>query len=67
MFNIVDVLSEVEKELKQIEGKIIKLQKRKTELLELKENLKQASYQKQTNSISDQNKWTHTGNLIVIF
>lgn len=39
----------------------MKLQRRKTELLDQKENLKQLSFQKQTNLISDQNKWTHTG------
>ncbi|XP_025202849.1 ATP-dependent DNA helicase Q1-like [Melanaphis sacchari] len=53
-------ISKIEQELKEINVKIIKLQKRKTELLEQKEKLKQLSYQKQTNSISDQNKWTHT-------
>ncbi|KAL5243179.1 hypothetical protein ACI65C_010589 [Semiaphis heraclei] len=55
-----DKLSKIEQELKEINVKVIKLQKRKAELLEQKEKLKQLSYQKQTNSISDQNKWTHT-------
>lgn len=50
----------IEQELKEINVKITKLQKRKTELLERKENLKQLSFQKQTNLISDQQKWTHT-------
>lgn len=54
-------MTEIEQELKEINSKIIKLQKRKTELLEQKENLKQKAYQKQTVSISDQSKWTHTG------
>jgi len=30
------------------------------------EKLKQLSYQKQTNSISDQNKWTHIGYIITV-
>lgn len=60
-FSILEILSKIEQELKEINAKIIKLQKRKTELLEQKENLKQLSFQKQTNLISDQNKWTHTG------
>lgn len=62
IFNIVDGLSKIDQELKEINAKITKLQKRKTELSERKEKLKQLSYQKQTKSISDQNKWTHTGN-----
>jgi len=60
-FLILDKLSKIEQELKEINVKVIKLQKRKAELLEQKEKLKQLSYQKQTNSISDQNKWTHKG------
>ncbi|VVC43785.1 ATP-dependent DNA helicase RecQ, zinc-binding domain,Helicase, C-terminal,DEAD/DEAH box helicase [Cinara cedri] len=55
-----DGLFKIEQELKEINAKINKLQKLKTELLERKEKLKQLSYQKQTNSISDQKKWTRT-------
>lgn len=51
----------IELELREINVKITKLQKRKTELLEQKENLKLLSFQKQTNLISDQDKWTRTG------
>jgi len=47
--------------LKDINAKIIKLTKRKTELLERKDYLKELSYQKQTNIISDQTNWTRTG------
>lgn len=54
-------LSKIEQDLKEINAKIIKLQKHKAELLERKEKLKELSFQKQTNFISDQNKWTHTG------
>jgi len=60
-FSISDKLSKIEQELKEINLKVIKLQKRKADLLEQKEKLKQLSYQKQTNSISDHNKWTHAG------
>lgn len=58
--SITEEISNIERELKEISTKIIKLQKRKTELLERKESLKQLSFQKQTNLISDQNKWAHT-------
>lgn len=60
-FYIIDELLKIDQELKEINGKIIKLKKRQTELLERKEKLKQLSYQEQTNSISDENKWAHTG------
>lgn len=60
IFFIEEVLK-IELELREINVKITKLQKRKTELLERKENLKLLSFQKQTNLISNQDKWTHTG------
>lgn len=50
----------IEQEIKEINVKITKLKERKTKLLDQIEKLKQLSYEKQTNSISDQNKWTHT-------
>ncbi|XP_025418873.1 ATP-dependent DNA helicase Q1-like [Sipha flava] len=55
-----ELLSKIEHDLKKINAKIIKLQKHKAELLERKEKLKELSFQKQTNYISDQNKWNHT-------
>lgn len=64
MYNLcpfLEELSRIEQELKEIDVKIIRLKKQKNELLEQKEKLKQKSYQKQTSSISDQNKWTHSG------
>lgn len=51
----------IDEEIKELSAKIIKLQKRKTELLERKEKLKQIYYQRQTHSNSDENKWAHTG------
>jgi len=53
----------INQELKAIDSKISKLSKRKTELLERKDYLKELSYQKQTNIISDQTNWTCTGTL----
>lgn len=55
----------IDEEIKEINSKLIKLKKRKTELLERKEKLKQISYQKQTDSKSDENKWAHTGIFIL--
>lgn len=54
-------MSKIEQELRDINAKIVKLQKRKNELLKQKDNLKQLSYEKQTKYISDQNIWNHTG------
>lgn len=65
-FSIVEKLSKINEEIKEINANIAKLTKRKTELLELKDNLKQLSYQKQTNYISDQTIWTHTGIYLII-
>lgn len=45
---------------------ISNFKKRKTKLLDRIEKLKQLSYQKQSNSISDQNKWTHIGIIKIV-